>query len=121
MMKKTILNAIIAIAIVLGFLMYQSVTHKSKVEKWPWVEGVVEISFVKKEIKNIKLRFKPFIQYKYEVGNIEYKKIYYDTTSTGFLEESDALKITNRFPQGKEIVVHYNPDNPDESILAELQ
>jgi hypothetical protein len=120
-MKKTILNIIIALGLVFLFLLFQKINHDSKASKWPSVEGVVVNSTVVKKFKNIKLRYWPFIQYSYIVENEKYEKIYYEPMSSGYLKKEHALKITNRFPEGATVTVHYNPDNPDDNILANLQ
>ena len=120
-MKKVILNAIIAFVLVGALLVFQRISHNSKTNKWPSVRGIVVISIVKKELKNVNPRYKPFIQYEYIVENVEYEQTYYDSLSSGYLSKEDALEITKRFPEGKEIVIHYNPDNPDDSIIRDLQ
>ena len=120
-MKKTIINVLIGLTLVFLLVLFQKMNHRLKTNKWPSVEGVVVYSLIKKEFGNIKIHYKPFIKYRYTVGDKTFENIYYKTTSSGFLNEESALKIINQFPEGEIITVHYNPKNPEDSILSDLQ
>ena len=119
-MKKTIINIIIAFLLVISLLIFEKFRHNSKVEKWPSVEAVVVYSTVMKKIKNVTFHYKPFVKYSYVVENEKYEVVYYESMSSGYLKEESALEITSRFPEGEKVTVHYNPDDPKDSILADL-
>lgn len=55
--------------------------------------------------------------YKYYVNDIEYSSNM--VSFGGWISENakDAQRIVSRYPQGKEVTVHYNQDMPEESIL----
>lgn len=102
-------------------LLYQHIRYSHKEENWPSVEGVVVSSVVNKQLNNLTYHYKPFIKYTYVVGNEQYDGTYYQAISNGYLDEESALKIIKPYPEGTKVIVHYNPNNPDESVLADLQ
>ncbi len=84
-------------------------------KKWPVTTGVIVSSKVVG-----KRAFRPDIKYKYTINN----KSYSDTTFLhvpGFGGRSNRLdaaeKIVQGFPPGTSVTVHYNPTNPQQSVL----
>jgi len=64
----------------------------------------------------------PRVYYEYEVGGVSYQgdriragDIYMRFSRRGGQE--DAYKVVDRYPEGAEVTVYYNPENPAESAL----
>lgn len=55
--------------------------------------------------------------YNYSVNNIEYSSNKVSFGGEAYNNPRFAQRIVNRYPQGKDITVYYNRDNPEESVL----
>jgi hypothetical protein len=62
--------------------------------------------------------YKPAVSYTYTVNNQTYtgSKLAYDTRS--FHNRSKAEAEIRPYPSGQSVTIHYNPDKPNESLLA---
>lgn len=61
-------------------------------------------------------KFHPAIHYTYSVGNQPYQGSNY---AIGYETQTlpQTNKIVERYPEGAEVQVHYNPQNPSEAVL----
>lgn len=85
-------------------------------QQWPAISGVVDSFFI-----GGTRAFHPFIRYKYIVSNRVYtNETNLDTPGFGGhnSHEQAARNIIRDYPPGKEIIVYYNPDRPQESRLV---
>lgn len=88
----------------------------STASTWPTVDGVVVSSQVQRGCKNLAY-YLPFVTYRYTVERQEYvgRRIAFGANTCS--SESDATKITNAYPEGKTVQVHFDPSFPHESVL----
>lgn len=120
-MKRNLINILLGLLVFAIALLIHNIRHNYKTQKWPAVEVRVVASFVNEEFGNTTYYYKPFIKYSYVVDNEKYEDVYYDAISNGHLEKESALEVIKLFPEGKTIIIHYNPNNPKDSIIADLQ
>jgi hypothetical protein len=84
--------------------------HKSN--QWPSVDGVVEESKPSSEERDLL----PYIQFKYSVGEVTYRRTMEfsgDITPT----EEFAASYVQKYPVGTNVQVYYNPANPGVATL----
>ena len=87
---------------------------------WPTCPGKVISSSVKQERDEGNTYYHAEVVYEFKVNNITYsgKRIAYYTTN--LLASSDPYpeqQIVNRYPQDKNVTVHYMPNNPKKCVL----
>jgi len=84
-----------------------------KNESWPWVPGTV----VQAEVRKSQKVSYPYVAYRYSVDGREYQN---DTLRVGpkygTMGDSPA-KVVSRFRTLKGVRVHYDPGNPESSVL----
>ncbi len=102
----------------LGFGM-ASRDHLRDVEtrSWPTVSGTIVESQVRTECSNDgKDCWKVAnIRYRFRLGATEF-----DGTNLGYLVTDNAISpdlLVRRYPQGKELLVHYRPEQPQDAVL----
>ena len=96
---------------------YIKVINAYESSNWPSVSGVVaESEIIEKtsssseggrnttEVSQIK--------YSYEVNHVQYSG-----STVSYRKDNDDRKNVERYPVGKEVVVYYQPDNPEECVL----
>jgi hypothetical protein len=125
------LTIILVILLILGFagcgifLIYSGLTIGRRVNRntpWPGVKGrvisseVVESSGMTQEGIPFS-SFKPVTRFTYIVDGVEYISIQIGRAVQKATDES-LQQMANQFPVGKEIIVHFDPKNPSEAILA---
>jgi hypothetical protein len=84
--------------------------------KWNTIEGIITHSELIKEYKKTyhndnAIRYKYFIEYKYEIDSITYESTYIS------FRKVEPKKITAMYPKGSNIIVFYNPQKLSESVL----
>ncbi len=126
------------IAIFCGILTFFIYRQQVITSKWPTVPGVITVSsktlvFVE-DSKNtrIGMAWRPLVNYSFKVNNVEYigteisRRVYQDKTisappSSGSYTDvpptEGFLKILNRYAVGNPVTVHYNPNDPKDSLL----
>lgn len=57
------------------------------------------------------------VEYKYSIGDTEYKGHRVTMSDGGSSFEDAARKVVDRYPRGNTVDVHYNPEKPDDSVL----
>lgn len=92
-------------------------------EEWPSVQGTVRSSGVREETSSSGSRrsssttYHASVVYDYQVGGQAYQgeRISYGEYGTG--DSGRAQKIAAGYPEGAEVRVYYQPDDPQESVL----
>src|SRR5260221_4104665 len=101
------------------FLGYRNYVHQAA--KWPTVRGKVETSttesYVTREDNREETHYAPVVEYVYQVQGHDYRS---RQIGLGVAVEGSqfiADKIAAKYPQGSDVTVHYNPDNPSNAAL----
>ena len=118
-------TACVGFALVWALFTYAFQKAGARARKWPTVSARIETSGVREyhasdshEHSRVQTYYRPDVTYSYDVGGVRYtgdKVPVAGTASAG----TDALarRTAAKYPTGKIIEVHYNPDNPSESVL----
>lgn len=116
---KFIMFVILGIAIlIVGSILWK---EAGKVKSRPTVTGKVVTSTVDyahdSQSQQETTMYSAKVKYQYSINGITYfsEKISMGKFSTS--SRNQAQKIADKYPPGKEVVVYYNPDNPDEAVL----
>ncbi|MCP3872656.1 MAG: DUF3592 domain-containing protein [Desulfobacteraceae bacterium] len=94
---------------------------------WPTVSGIIISSDIRQstewERKGIKTGrdrtlYLPNILYNYEVQGKKYRSysVFFEG-AVDYLGRANAREIVSRYPPGKNVSVHYNPENPQIAVL----
>jgi hypothetical protein len=87
-------------------------------EGWPTTTGVVTHSEVARDHDSDGTMYRPDVEYEYTVDGQDYVG---NTITVGAKVSTNvaggAQKKVNEYPVGKEVKVHYDPDDPAESCL----
>jgi hypothetical protein len=85
---------------------------------WPTVRGVVVSSEVRwKEGSSGTARYVAEITYSYVVNDVKRSSDRIAYTNPRTDSRSDAREITDRYPVGKQVQLHYDPDDPYTAVL----
>jgi hypothetical protein len=117
-----------SIALVLGMAMTGWGTYKvwraAASESWPATTGSVTKSRVQEIIRPRysrwllgRYKYSPQITYRYTVGGRSYVNNEYSFWDAGSSDAGEARGIVRRYPPGRQVVVHYNIDEPGMSVL----
>lgn len=84
---------------------------------WPTVMGVVKSSNLARKDGHGS-GYRADILYEYTVNGVLYSsdEVFYQGSST-YGRASEARKTLNRYPAGRQVVVHYRPENPEIAVL----
>lgn len=88
--------------------------HAIQALSWDTTQGVVTQSFVDSRGSN----YAPRVEYTYAVGDRQFtgsQITFGGTINTA--GSADARQTVAKYPTGKRIAVHYEPDNPSSSVL----
>jgi hypothetical protein len=90
---------------------------KQNQRPWSSVNGVVVDSRTESSSEDRRTTYAPLVEYSYFVFADEFhgRAITPDDQSVGTLAEAE--KIAARYPKGRPVVVHYDPDNPADAML----
>lgn len=84
---------------------------------WPTVEGVVTESGIQ-TCGRANMRRIPAVRYRYTVASQNYEGTRIQFGNDGCYDEQDAQRLVDRdYPKGYPVVVHFNPEAPEESSL----
>ncbi|MDP2653307.1 MAG: DUF3592 domain-containing protein [Candidatus Omnitrophota bacterium] len=93
--------------------------QKSKLSMtWPTVEGVVSSSDMGRHRDSDRgTTYSADVTYRYVLEGTTYvsSKVRYGSLNTS--NPADAQRVLNRYPVGTKVSVHFNPDDPYESVL----
>ena len=118
-------TACVGFALVWALFTYAFQKAGARARKWPTAPGRIETSGVREyhasgshENAEVRTYYRPDVTYSYEVGGIRYTG---DKVPVAGIASGSADGIARdgaaRYPAGKTVEVHYNPDNPAESVL----
>ena len=93
-------------------------------KSWPSAEGYVITSYVDKRVEYVgsnrrrTTTYTPVIRYEYNVSGRSYTsgRVCFSGGSGGS-DRSDAVEVTEKYPEGAEVKVFYNQEKPEESVL----
>lgn len=113
----------ILIFIGLGIFLYkrsqQGKAAKAAAQSWPGTMGTVLMSSVQSKHTGKSLSIYPVVVYQYAVNGRSYQsqtikagEQFFNVRITGQAQET-----VNRYPIGAQVMVYYNPVNPQESAL----
>ncbi len=97
--------------------------HDGRAAGWSRVAGRVVASRVESRVPTSqagRIRptvYSPFVEYAYRVGSQEYRGSRLALGADVAAGQAWAQRRAAAFPEGREVVVHYNPANPAESAL----
>lgn len=117
--------ALIALAAILvggAYYMFRSGLGRHSVHSWPTAIATIVYSQVASETKGEEggkeiIRYVPVVAYEYHVDGTPYRaaRLRFADVSKPQLDEAKA--ITDRYPVGAGIEVHYNPARPAEAVI----
>jgi hypothetical protein len=87
---------------------------------WPTTSGVVTESNIRwdpPETGNDYGAFSPILHYSYNVSGTQFEGDRIVFGIFAFRYQSNAQDFINNYPIGKSVIVHYDPNNPQSSIL----
>jgi hypothetical protein len=91
---------------------------------WPTTRGVVIDSDMERKVDNgtgrhrsRSITYHAHVTYEYAVDGTEYNCSTVSFGQYGSSSRNHALQIVNRYPVGKTIEVHYDPDRPESAVL----
>ncbi len=103
-----------------GFLYFGITTLRLSYESesWPTVAGVVLRSTVLQQQESNQLSlFNLDLVYQYEVAGKRYLGSRLGFASTESADPPPLIALTQKYPRGKEVTVHYQPSNPSMAVL----
>lgn len=93
-------------------------------EDWPEITGSVTKSRVQETIRPRysrwlfgRYKYSPQITYRYTVGGKGYINDEFSYWDAGSSDVDEARGIVRQYPPGRQVVVHYDPDDPGTSVL----
>jgi hypothetical protein len=124
--KAPFVTACVGFGLLAALLIYGIQRHVGRMTAWPTARGRIEPSDVR-EFQALSqsgsrrlwtTMYRPDVVYSYEVAGVRYTGDKRGTTGrfsasmTAFVRGGAA-----RYPKGEVVEVHYNPENPTESVL----
>ena len=92
-----------------------------RLEQWGEARGTIvwsQVEVVERAEGLSRPYYQPDIRYTYKVGRDEYEGVRVSGSNLAYRWESDARRVVDRYPPGKEVLVRYDPDAPIESLLV---
>ncbi len=118
-LKSVIIVFVFFMMLLLAWFTYSAigVAKAMQAKRWPTVQGTVLSTEVKRgQSSKGSSKYIPVIRYSYEVDSAQYlSEKYSSTTARG--SSMWAKEVVSQFPAYSKVTVHYNPENPKESIL----
>lgn len=110
------------------YMLWIGLSAKSKAERakaWPQVEGQVLESKVKQEIRHMvqgdRFYYAPQIVYEYAVAGRRIRGNRIHLNYAEGVSEKSAKETVAQFPAGGRVSVYYNPQNPEEAVIAHAE
>ncbi len=118
----------IGVALLVFYLGYNEMKLIWECSDWPSVSGTIISSDIREttewERKGIKsgwdrTLYLPNILYNYEVQGNKYRsyRVFFADDEKFCTDPGNAREIASRYPSGKNVSVHYNPENPQVAVL----
>lgn len=113
-----IFGALFVIGVVTAGRGWQQVEHAAVTSAWPFTRGVVISSEMQTFSGSEGMRYRPVVTYLYRVGKQEMlgSRIGLLDPMSGYGEE-EARGFSERYRLHGEVLVYYNPDHVNESVL----
>ncbi len=87
-------------------------------KSWPIVMGqIISSRVVPGGARYYRTTYSPIVRYTYHVGEKMFTSSFISLVSKPYLNECDAIRVTDRYHKGESIVVHYNPRIPGLAVL----
>ncbi len=123
--KKFIVAIIFSMGFMIsGYFAYlfisKPIEDKAKLsQEWPVVQGKIVASNMLSSMNQGNYMYSTDVHYDYTVDGTEYRNSGISVASRGSSTSSkkSIMKKLSKYPVNKEVEVHYNPDNPQESVL----
>jgi hypothetical protein len=113
-----IFGALFIIGVVSAARGWQQVQHAAASASWPYTRGIIVSSEVEAYSSSEGVRWRPIITYAYRVGKREIvgtRANLVDPVSA--FDEADAREYAERYRLHGEVLVYYNPQRINESVL----
>lgn len=116
---------LVGLAVIAGvwFFHFRSARKAASSANWPTAQGTIQASSVRENLEtdsegDNERAFYPNVHYAWSAGGQSYTgdRIVFGGKSR-FTRESDAKAVCDRYPQGSQVAVRYNPANPQEAVL----
>ena len=110
----------------MSFLGYRLIRKARESANWPSTPGTIESSTVDVERErerdsegdvHYETKYIPNIVYQYQVNGMDYAGDRISFSGGSSSNRTRAYRITNQYPEGAEVAVHYDPEDPQESVL----
>jgi hypothetical protein len=90
--------------------------HSLRTRHWPATDGVIQSAHVQSHSGSDGRTYSAVVTYTYSVAGVSYEG---DKISIGQISSSSAYaqRILDRYPVGKEVLVHYSPTDPAVVVL----
>lgn len=123
--RAPLVTALLAFAAFALLIVYAVHKQARATRRWPTVPGRIESAGVRAyEVRKTgnsrirwKTRYRLDVVYSYEVAGVRYTGDRVGTGQVGSFSEAFADKAAARYAPGSAVAVHYNPENPAESIV----
>ena len=93
-----------------------NVLEAAQSESWPTAPGKVLRSEVV-EVAGRDTRNNPEVTFEYEVSQKRYEGATIRNSQPNYYFRDNAQSVVDRYPVGREVKVHYDPTQPDNSVL----
>jgi hypothetical protein len=101
---------------ILGVIAYLTfMTKRSK--NWPTTSGQVKSSRISYDSGSDKTSGTPYVLYAFEVNGKKYKSSVINPGDVTLADNDAAARVVARYPTGTNVIVHYNPQNPEDAFL----
>jgi hypothetical protein len=113
-----VFGALFLIGVLTAARGWQQVEHAAASGSWPYTRGVIVSSEVESFSGSQGVRWRPVISYMYRVGKHEVlgTRVSLVDPVSGF-DEADAREFAQRYRLHGDVLVYYNPENVNESVL----
>src|SRR3954470_13245537 len=113
-----VFGALFIIGVVTAARGWQQVQHAAASASWPYTRGVIVSSEVETYWSSEGVRWRPIITYAYRVGKREVlgRRVNLVDPVSAF-DEADAREYAERYRLHGDVLVYYNPERVNESVL----
>ena len=86
---------------------------------WPMVQGQIIHSEIKRSSDSDGTTYEPIVRFTYQVRGREFRgnKVFFGTGNVSNSNISYSRRITQKYPQGKNVKVSYDSSDPQKSVL----
>lgn len=118
-------TACVGFALVSALFIYAFQQAGARAPVWPTVQGRIETSGIREyhasdsnEHSQVRTFYRADVTYCYDVAGVRYTGDKVSSVGTsGAASDAAARRSAAKYPAGQTVEVHYNPDNPAESVL----